>query len=148
MDYAVIAERLGVPILALAFIGVALWRAAVFMGHRLFDADTGIVTRVTNRHITFLDSLDEQTKTLTSQLEASQTADHGQTQMLVRIAAEIQWLVTELRKEDSPFSNHRTNSAIHQLARCLESLAAEWQVDISESIQRIERILDTRDQTS
>ena len=72
IDWFALTERLGLPLVALGVICVGLWRVARYLADRLLREDTGIITRVADRHITFLDSLELQTKSLTGLVEDQQ----------------------------------------------------------------------------
>ena len=143
IDWFALTERLGLPLVALGVICVGLWRVARYLADRLLREDTGIITRVADRHITFLDSLELQTKSLTGLVEDQQQENGQQNVLLAEIAKELKLLLIEHQRPDSPFSTVRTNQAVRHLAQCLTILADELHVDIRAAITEIEHILST-----
>lgn len=56
MDVVTVFERLGFPVAIIVVTGVSLYRGAKFLAERLIG-DHGILIKLANRHIDFLDHL-------------------------------------------------------------------------------------------
>lgn len=57
---AQLIERLGLAIVILGFILLALWKSGKYLGIRLFGEDKGIVTKVSDKYVEFVDTVQKQ----------------------------------------------------------------------------------------
>jgi len=55
MDWMQMIERVGIPLGILGAVAWGLWHTASYLAHRLFHEESGLVTRVAEKHIGFVE---------------------------------------------------------------------------------------------
>jgi hypothetical protein len=143
MDFPAMVERIGLPLAALVILCLAIWKAARYAGDRLLGKPDGILTAVAARHVAFIDKLDAQTEMQTVLLgtQGDQFAEHATA--LREISEQLKTLLIENQNLNSANSTAKTNAGITKIADCLRKFASEWNVDISEELAELERIMAT-----
>lgn len=77
-------HTLGFPIVLLILIGLGLWKAGRYLGERLFHDEKGLATRVVDRHIKFVDVMEEKQLQLADSVEQiGEAAKIAREQLLV-----------------------------------------------------------------
>lgn len=78
-------ERVGVAVTVLVFLGLGIWKAFRFLGLRLFG-ETGIVTRVGDRFIAFMDQSEHHMTAVLSIVKHESERGEAQTQLCREMA--------------------------------------------------------------
>lgn len=110
----------GLPIALLMLLLWAIWKIVVWLGERLLGKEDGLLTRLINRFLLFIERLEQ---------------NNSQQQQLLEQLARLQ------ADPASHFSTLGTNRAIIFLAEALEQIANDRNVDISPQVAAIREAL-------
>ena len=122
-EFGVLAAVLLSVVTSVAWFCRAVW-------NRLFDEERGIVTRITNRHIQFIDALESsQQKTV---------------EILQRQEDHLSLLVAQHADPKSTFSTVRTNRCLWYLAEALKALAHGSAEHVEQNIEKAKEALEIR----
>jgi len=129
-DFQVFAEKFGFPALVLLIIIVSFWRSVTYLGKKLFDDNKGILTRISNTHIKFVESVDNSVKKI-AEISSSQNKALNDTKNL-------QLELLQLHKDPtSVFSTKKTNKTLIIISEILIELADERNnPNVSEKIRQ------------
>lgn len=98
MSMETILENFGFPALTVVMLAVAIWRAAMYVGRRLFDPESGIITQVAQRHILFLDQLERTTSGMLESQQRHAQEMGEQTRALAQLNSNTQILAQEIQR--------------------------------------------------
>lgn len=98
MNMETILENFGFPALTVVMLAVSIWKSAMYVGRRLFDPDSGIVTNVAQRHILFLDQLGKTTDGMLEAQKRHAQEMSEQTRALAQLTSHTQILAGEIQR--------------------------------------------------
>ena len=115
-------ERYGVSTVVIA----AFLCGGVYVTRRLFNAENGLLTRITEKHIDFLERTTRCQEELTkSNAGFSDSLEHMAEEM-GRRTRQLQTLIEHQHDRESLMSNYRTNRAALRACDALEAIADEF----------------------
>lgn len=128
-----IAEKLGVPLVILMFVGYC----TVWAGRRLLAKDDGIISIVATRHVEFLDAMEiQQVEMLTLTRKVVKLEEEGLT-TTADISGTLERLTDQHDSEHSKFATVRLHRAGAHACEVLEKICRELGVNADKEIQAV-----------
>lgn len=118
MEWSEIISQVGV----IGAILIALFVGGRALFKRLFDPETGILVKISNRHLAFVDAVEKNMEKQSSALEEQSLA--------------LATLLEMHADPSAPFSTVRTNKAIWHLVEAVKCLGSEVKGDNKRQLER------------
>ena len=107
-------HQLGVPVAILAFVGIGIWKITKYVGFRLFESDTGFISRIITLSESFI-------------------TDHRA--FLEEVGDHLR--AVQLECEIHAERDNRTHRALLQIAKMIKAIADDSGIDVEDAFHQV-----------